>query len=217
MEDVIPESESLLLPVNLRHTNGGANTEGHGAVNGGEGTAKGSIHSEQGEDKEVDAEKKSMIGGTEEEEEKGGGGIITHLISIVSPRSAPKGGDAGKRKGEFKVDDVGNGEFSNKSEKEGGGENGNGGVFSNLISNFFNQSNGSGEGGGGGGEVDEVNKEDEKDIGNKRMKTAEEAEEGGGGGGIIDNIVSHLPTSLPDDAAPTTDEASILITSIVKD
>ncbi|XP_068342412.1 uncharacterized protein [Pyrus communis] len=216
MEDVIPESESLLLPVNLRHTNGGANTEGHGAVNGGEGTAKGSVHSEQGEDKEVDAEKKSMIGGTEEEEEKGGGGIITHLISIVSPRSAPKGGDAGKRKGEFKVDDAGNGDFSNKSGREGGGgENGNGGVFSNLISNFFNQSNGGGE--GGGGEVDEVNKEDEKvmkDIGNKRMKTAEE---GGGGGGIIDNIISHIPTSLPDDAAPTTDEASILITSIVKD
>ncbi|KAM0994433.1 hypothetical protein ACFX2A_010094 [Malus domestica] len=220
MEDVIPESESLLLPVNLRHTNGGAKTEGHGAVNGGEGTEKGSIHSEQGEDKEVDAEKKIMIEGTEEEEEKGGGGIITHLISLVSPRSVPKGGDDGKRKGEFEVDDVGNGGFSNKLEREGGGggENGNGGVFSNLISNFFNQSNGGG--GGGGGEVDEVNKEAEKvtkDIGNKRMKTAEEAEEGGGGGGIIDNIVSHLPTSLPDDAAPTTDEASILITSIVKD
>lgn len=203
MEDVILESESLLLPVNLRHTNGGAKTEGHGAVNGGEGTAKGSIHSEQGEeDKEVDAEKKSMNGGTEEEEEKEGGGIITHLISIVSPRSGPKGGDAGKRKGEFEVDDAGDGGFSNKSEREsgggGGGENGNGGIFSNLISNFFNQSNGGG--GGGGGEVDEVNKEAEKvmkDVGNKRMKTAEEAEEGVGGGGIIDNIISHLPTSLP--------------------
>ncbi|KAM1198558.1 hypothetical protein ACFX13_010134 [Malus domestica] len=159
-----------------------------------------------------------MNGGTEEEEEKGGGGIITHLTSIVLPRSGSKGEDAGKRKGEFEVDDVGNEEYSAKSEREGGGENGNGGFFSNLISNFFNPSNG--DEGGGGGEVDEVNKEAEKvmkDIGNKRMKTADEAEEGGGGGGIIDNIVSHLPISLPDDAAPTTDEASILITSIVKD
>ncbi|KAM1222347.1 hypothetical protein FF1_010002 [Malus domestica] len=218
MEDVIPESESLLIPVNLRHTNGGANTEGRGAVNGREGTAKGSIRREQGEDKEVDAEKKNMNGGTEEEEEKGSGGIITHLTSIVLPRSGSKGGDAGKRKGKFEVDDVGNEEYSAKSEREGGGENGNGGVFSNLISNFFNPSNG-GEG-GGRGEVDEVNKAAEKvmkDIGNKRMKTAKEVEEGGGGGGIIDNIVSHLPISLPDDAAPTMDEASILITSIVQD
>ncbi|XP_065868008.1 uncharacterized protein [Euphorbia lathyris] len=35
--------------------------------------------------------------------------------------------------------------------------------------------------------------------------------------GILENIVSHLPTSLPDDAAPTTDEASILIHSIIHD
>nr|XP_017191902.2 uncharacterized protein LOC108174883 [Malus domestica] len=123
-----------------------------------------------------------------------------------------------KEKASLKLMMWGNEEYSAKSEREGGGENGNGGFFSNLISNFFNPSNG--DEGGGGGEVDEVNKEAEKvmkDIGNKRMKTADEAEEGGGGGGIIDNIVSHLPISLPDDAAPTTDEASILITSIVKD
>ncbi|KAM2984048.1 hypothetical protein FF2_009905 [Malus domestica] len=136
----------------------------------------------------------------------------------VSPRSGPKGMDAGKRKGKFEVDDVGSMGFSTKSGREGGDENGNGGVFSNLISNFFNPRNG--DGGRGGGEVDEVNKEAEKvmkDIGSKRMKTTEEADEGGRGGGIIDNIVFHLPISLPDDATPTTDEASILITSIVKD
>ncbi|GAV73600.1 hypothetical protein CFOL_v3_17084, partial [Cephalotus follicularis] len=39
----------------------------------------------------------------------------------------------------------------------------------------------------------------------------------GGGGGIIDNIVSHFPISLPGDAAPLPDEASILIHSIVHD
>ncbi|KAK7294742.1 hypothetical protein RJT34_17638 [Clitoria ternatea] len=45
----------------------------------------------------------------------------------------------------------------------------------------------------------------------KRLKTEHD------GGGIIHNIVSHLPTSIPDDAVPTADEATILINSLVRD
>ncbi|KAL8120350.1 uncharacterized protein LOC141661552 [Apium graveolens] len=37
------------------------------------------------------------------------------------------------------------------------------------------------------------------------------------GNGVIDNILSNLPTPLPDDAAPASDEASILIHSIIHD
>ncbi|KAH0995214.1 hypothetical protein GBA52_019078 [Prunus armeniaca] len=222
MEDVIPESESLLLPSNLSPRGGGGAKaeEGHQEANGREGRASG------GEDREVEKEKASMNGGDEGKDEEKGGGLITHLISIVSPRSTPKAGEVAKRKVEFEVeDDIGNRGFSGKSKPEQDvgsvSENNSGGVISNLISNFFNQGDG---GGGGGGENDEVDKEAEKvieDVGNKRMKIVEEekgeVEGGGGGGGIFDNFVSHLPTSLPDDAAPSTDEASILITSIVRD
>ncbi|KAK6152540.1 hypothetical protein DH2020_015175 [Rehmannia glutinosa] len=73
-------------------------------------------------------------------------------------------------------------------EKKGGG------VFDNLISGILHQSGG------------------EKDEGNEKVET--EANESKG---LIDNIVSHLPTPLADDAVPATEEASILIHSIVHD
>ncbi|KAI5325968.1 hypothetical protein L3X38_035042 [Prunus dulcis] len=220
MEDVIPESESLLLPLNLSPKGGGGAKaeEGHQEANGSEGRETG------GEDREVEKEKASMNGGDEGKDEEKGGGLITHLMSIVSPKSTPKAGEVAKRKVEFEVeDDIGNGGFSDKSKPEqdvaSGSENNGGGFISNLISNFFNQGDG-----GGRGENDEVDKAEKvmKDVGNKRMKMVEEEKGeveggGGGGGGIIDNFVSRLPTSLPDDAAPSTDEASILITSIVRD
>ncbi|CAN1134304.1 hypothetical protein LINPERPRIM_LOCUS16178 [Linum perenne] len=45
----------------------------------------------------------------------------------------------------------------------------------------------------------------------------EVAAEKEGSGGIIENIVSHLPKSLPEDVDPSNDEASILIHAIVHD
>ncbi|KAL6503277.1 hypothetical protein OROHE_023906 [Orobanche hederae] len=75
-------------------------------------------------------------------------------------------------------------------------ENG-GGIFSNLISGILHQSGGGGGDGGG------------KDAENEQKEARH--------GGLIDNIVSHLPTPLADDAAPGTEEASILIHSIVHD
>ncbi|KAH7514682.1 hypothetical protein FEM48_Zijuj11G0115800 [Ziziphus jujuba var. spinosa] len=79
------------------------------------------------------------------------------------------------------------GKGDSKSVEDGG--NG-GGIINNLISNLFHQ---------------------------RRKKAKIDKEEGEERGGIIDSFVSHLPRSLPDDAAPTTDEAFILIHSIVKD
>lgn len=70
----------------------------------------------------------------------------------------------------------------------------------------FNTDNG---GGGGKGE------DEAKIIEENEQSEAERAEDGGGS--IIDNIVSHLPASLQENAVPATDEASILIHSIVHD
>ncbi|OMO84954.1 hypothetical protein CCACVL1_10510 [Corchorus capsularis] len=96
------------------------------------------------------------------------------------------------------------------------------GFINHFISNLVT---------GGGGDADEENepdggKKEEQGGGildhiisnlvGEETKTEKTEEGEGGGGGFIDNIVSHLPTSLPDDAAPTTDEATILI-HIVQD
>lgn len=199
MDEVVPQSESQsLMPPSNHGPNGGEAKGGEGrASNGIINNLKIPVFSsgaeERCEDKEADkGEEKS-------------GGLITNFINLVSPRST-KAGEFTKRKVEDEVEvEVEAGEIVNgKTDQEdvGCGENG-GGVISNLISNFFNPS--------------EEDKEAEKvkDVGNKRLKMDEE--EGGGGGGLIDNIVSHLPRSIPDDAAPTTDEASILLHSLVKD
>ncbi|CAI9758876.1 unnamed protein product [Fraxinus pennsylvanica] len=77
--------------------------------------------------------------------------------------------------------------FKDESGEDLGG--GGGGFVKNLVSSIFHQSEGEGE-------------EKEK-VEEKR--------------GVIDSLVSHLPTSLADVAAPATDEASILIHSIVHD
>ncbi|KAF5196807.1 hypothetical protein FRX31_013606 [Thalictrum thalictroides] len=86
-------------------------------------------------------------------------------------------------------------------------DEGGGGVFNNLISNIFHQN-------GSGGDQDK--KEDGNGVveENKKVKV-DKVEESGGG--IINNIVSNLPISLPEEAAPPPDEASILIHSIIHD
>ncbi|XP_015897423.3 uncharacterized protein LOC107431065 [Ziziphus jujuba] len=143
----------------------------------------------------------------EDKEEEKSGGIITNFISnLVAPLS-PKAGQVTEQ--EHEVDEIGKGD--SKSVEDGG--NG-GGIINNLISNLFHQSN------GGGGEKREGDKEEEEENMNfvgGRKKAKIDKEEGEERGGIIDSFVSHLPRSLPDDAAPTTDEVFILIHSIVKD
>ncbi|KAL3830215.1 hypothetical protein ACJIZ3_019017 [Penstemon smallii] len=125
----------------------------------------------------------------EGEEEKELGGFINNLITnLVSPLS-PKS----------KAEEEGTTTTTTFAEDEkldtGGG------IFSDLISGILHQSEG----------------DKEKDDGNEKVQKQEEVGGDGAGRGLIDNIVSHLPSPLADDAAPATDEASLLIHSIVRD
>ncbi|XWS55487.1 hypothetical protein CRYUN_Cryun09bG0004400 [Craigia yunnanensis] len=146
------------------------------------------------------AEKETIPEGGKDE--KKGGGLLDHIISNLVFPSSPKTGNITQGKVEA-FDGTSENESGFTSAEEVGGE---GGVINNVVSNLFHHSE---------GEVRESSEENTKE---KMAKVGEEnkTEEDGGGGGIIDNIVSHLPTSLPDDAAPTTDEATILI-HIVQD
>ncbi|KAK9290212.1 hypothetical protein L1049_008378 [Liquidambar formosana] len=193
MEDSVTEDERLVLPMNPSSSRG-AKEEKH-------------------EEKRYEEAKR---GGAEER----GSGIISSFISnLVS------GGGAH----EDKVDKDHNGEDRGKA-SEGKDEEKGGGLIDQLISNLvsplspkpgdvterkvevFDGEN------RGRSEVEGGEKEDsggEKAKGDKANEQAKTEDEGGGG--IIDNIISHLPTSLPDAAAPSTEEASILIHSIVHD
>ncbi|KAK9196178.1 hypothetical protein WN943_004306 [Citrus x changshan-huyou] len=147
--------------------------------------------------KETDAE------GKDDEERKGG--LLDHIIhNLVSPLS-PRAGDVNQKKDEvFGSKDIGarsENEGSGSEEEVGNVNSGGGGLIKNVIPNFFRPS-----------EQAQVTENEKK---NEEVKKDDEG--GGGGGSIIGNIVSHLPTSLPGDVAPTTDEASILIHSIIHD
>ncbi|KAF5941019.1 hypothetical protein HYC85_022186 [Camellia sinensis] len=145
-----------------------------------------------GGDKEIDGAER---GGKEKEEKEGG--LITHLISnLVSPPLNEKKVES------FEVkDESSNGDGSDSKSEEGAGG---GRIINNLISNLLHRS-----------EAKE-GKED-KNNQNEKLKDVKTEEEGGGKGGIIDNLISQLPTSLADGVAPPTDEASILLHSIVHD
>ncbi|KAK4359234.1 hypothetical protein RND71_021463 [Anisodus tanguticus] len=156
------------------------------------------------EDQEVEKTNQENVGEISEEskgDHKGkeeGGGLINHLISnLMSPRAGEprnkESNDLFDVKDEHKKEDI-----ASKVEEKSGNESGGGGIINNLISNIFhpteNQENNSGE-----EQKGEVKKKEEES------------------GSVLDNIVSHLPTPLADDAVPATDEASILIHSIVHD
>ncbi|KAJ6750389.1 hypothetical protein OIU85_000968 [Salix viminalis] len=68
---------------------------------------------------------------------------------------------------------------------------------------------------GGGTTEDQAQKKQKVAVVDEESEKVRAEEDGGGG--IIDRIISHFPTSLPDAAAPSTDEASILIHSIIHD
>ncbi|MBA0750854.1 hypothetical protein Gogos_002237 [Gossypium gossypioides] len=172
MDDVVPEADSLLHPINPKgddeagakqHGEEKERANGSGFINHliSNLVTAGSDADEENQAKE--AEKETMIAGAEAKNEEKGGGFFDQIISnLVSPLS-PK---AGSISAQGKAEAFGESGLRPEAEKGGGG--------------------------GGGG----MNKEEQTED----------------GGGIIDNIVSQLPTSLPaDDAAPTSDEATILI------
>ncbi|KAJ0089000.1 hypothetical protein Patl1_31418 [Pistacia atlantica] len=163
----------------------------------------------RGQKKDDDEQRETMAEGKGEEK---GGGLLDHLISnLVSPLS-PKAGDISQEKGTqpFKIN--GN-EDQSGSEEHVASSPSNGGLIKNVISNFFHHPT----------EADEAKDQNEKNNEEEILKIAEENHhkkqktEESGGVSIIDNIVSHLPTSLREDVAPTADEASILIHSIIHD
>ncbi|MBA0572358.1 hypothetical protein Golob_002703 [Gossypium lobatum] len=176
MDDVVPEADSLLRPINPKgddeagakqHGEEKERANGSGFINHliSNFVTAGSDADEENQAKE--AEKETMSASAEAKNEEKGGGFFDQIISnLVSPLS-PK---AGSISAQGKAEAFGESGLRPEAEKGGGG--------------------------GGGG-----------------MKKEEQTEDGGG---IIDNIVSQLPTSLPDGAAPTSDEATILI-HIVQD
>ncbi|MBA0601462.1 hypothetical protein Gorai_004637 [Gossypium raimondii] len=176
MDDVVPEADSLLHPINPKGDDeAGAKQRGEekerangsGFINHliSNFVTAGSDADE--ESQATEAEKETMSAGAEAKNDEKGGGFFDQIISnLVSPLSPKAGSISAQGKAEAF------GESGLRPEAETGG-------------------------GGGGG------------VMNKEEQTED-------GGGIIDNIVSQLPTSLPDDAAPTSDEATILI-HIVQD
>ncbi|KAF3973942.1 hypothetical protein ACB098_09G083900 [Castanea mollissima] len=193
MEDSIIETENLVHPTNL--------------------SPKGVSKVREDHEEEDDDKKDHEAKGGEERQ----AGFINNLLSKIVP-----GGEAEEEKehdedrrgsfGEDKYEDKGVGLISH--------------YISNLVSplspkagKFTGQRVEDFEAGNGG------SSKVEEDVGGgrsggqlKQGKIEEEEGEGGGGkGGIIDNLVSHLPASLTDNAAPTADEASILIHSIIHD
>ncbi|KAI3666926.1 hypothetical protein L6452_41967 [Arctium lappa] len=157
-----------------------------------------------------------MINGVKYEEEKitssssadgGGEGLFNQLITNLVNSPKPN------QQVETDVFEAG----SEKKKKNGSGGGGGGGVINNLISNIFSSN------GGGGGEV--VEKGGDGEVVVEKGGGGEVVEKGGGGevvekgggGNTIDNIVSKLPRTLSEDAVPPTDEASILLHSIIHD
>ncbi|XVE76612.1 hypothetical protein DITRI_Ditri12bG0187200 [Diplodiscus trichospermus] len=207
MEDVVSEAERLLHPIFPSGDEVEEKPNPEAAKQEGEERASGSVNhlisnlvagGDADEERQTKQAERGTITGGGIDEDKGGG-LLDHIISnLVSPSKTEKveafDGTSENESGFRSAEEVGDG----------------GGLISNIVSSLFHHSE---------GEVrestDESKKEEMVKVGeeNKAEKTEED-----GGGGIIDNIVSHLPTSLPeaDDAAPTTDEATILI-HIVQD
>lgn len=163
-------------------------------------------------DNEEMVEEKNRSGGLSgeernKEEDRESGGLINHLISnLVSPIMSPRETNNKRKADEFETELKQEGErsgglFSKSGEESGVSSSSDGGIFKGLISNSFHQDQGQ----GGGGEERKL-----KDVNQVAEQVKSER-----GGGLGESLVSSLPTPLSEDAAPTTDEASILIHSIV--
>ncbi|XVF55035.1 hypothetical protein PTKIN_Ptkin06aG0004100 [Pterospermum kingtungense] len=216
MEDVVPEAESLLHPPNHsgddaieeRQNPEAAAKEGENRDNGLINQLISNLVASGDSDENKQAGKETIPGGGKDGEK--GGGLLDHIISNLVTPVSPKTGNT--TQGEVEAFD---GTSENQSVEEvgggGGGAGSGGGLINNIVSNLFHHSE---------GEVVESREEKKKKemvkVGKENKAEKTEDGGGGGGGGIIDNIVSHMPKSLPDDAAPTSDEATILI-HIVQD
>ncbi|GMJ03260.1 hypothetical protein HRI_003995200 [Hibiscus trionum] len=212
MEDIVPEAviprEDDEVAGEERQNPEAVKEHGEERADGGGGFithlfsnfVNGGTDGDDGENTTEQAEKETIGAGAEGGNEEKGGGIFDHIISnLVSPLS-PRTGNISSSQGKVEAfDDTS--ASQNEAEEEGSG----GGLISNFMSNLFHHSEG--EAG------EERNKRQKVEEAGEYQSKAEKTEDGGG---IIDNIVSQLPTSLPDGAAPSSDEATILI-HIVQD
>ncbi|GAB4834021.1 hypothetical protein Ancab_032273, partial [Ancistrocladus abbreviatus] len=207
MEDGVTEIESRRLlqfpptPQQDREHHDDGKTRQADGSGGRETTADGNGNST--ESNKEDDENPEIL--KEEKREAKRGGLLDLL---VSPRcSKPIDVEV------FQVDETTHDDDSGSGATTGSGESGgtDGGVINNLISNIlFHQNVGETVSGerrreGVGEEVEQV------------MGRVEAEVEEGGASSFVDNIISHLLPSIPDNVAPEADEASILIHSIVHD
>ncbi|XP_038992553.1 uncharacterized protein LOC120116051 [Hibiscus syriacus] len=207
MPDAVNPREDDEVPGEEKQTPEAAKENGEERANGGSGFINhllSNFVNGDGENRTEQAEKETISAGAEGKHDKKSGGLFDHIISnLVSPLSPRSGNISTQVKAEaFDDTTASENEPGLRSEEEGGG--GGGGFINNLMYNLFHPSEGEvGEGSNKKQKVEECGEDESK---------AEKTE----GGGIIDNIVSRLPTSLPESAAPSSDEATILI-HIVQD
>ncbi|KAE8686924.1 TRNA pseudouridine synthase B [Hibiscus syriacus] len=220
MEDAMPEAvnprEDDEVSGEERQTPEAAKEHGEERANGGGGfinhlfsnLVNGGTDGD-GENRSEQAEKETISAAAEGKHDENSGGIFDHIISnLVSPLSPRTGNTSTRTQGKTEAFDhttASENEPGLRSEGEGGGGGG-GGFINNFVSNLFHHSEGEvGEG--------SSNKKQKVEEGGEDQSKSEKTENGGG---IIHNIVSQLPTSLPESAAPSSDEATILI-HIVQD
>ncbi|CAI9113478.1 OLC1v1014088C1 [Oldenlandia corymbosa var. corymbosa] len=211
IQDIIVVSENEEREQRMEDEIKRENGEGHGKLGnlissffhhddgGADGGGVRPLPEEEGGDKFVSGSKEAEQG----TKENGHHGKIGDLISNFFQRDDGKEDGGGKLPGEETNKAVSEGEEARTE------ENGHHGKLSDLISNFFHHDDDQ----GGKQPVEELNQvsdETQTESGGRRG-------DGGGGGGLVDSLIASLPSSLTEDAAPATDEASILIHSIVHD
>lgn len=131
--------------------------------------------------KEDDNEQKAAVDKGKREEK--GGGLLNHLLSnLVSPLS-PKAGEGTQPVNINGNEGCGAEEHIESSPSSGG-------LIKNVISNFFHLPNEAKH------QNEKNNEEETVKIVEKNQHEKQKTEEDGAAS-IIDNIVSHLPTSLP--------------------
>ncbi|KAK9154020.1 hypothetical protein Sjap_001500 [Stephania japonica] len=163
----------------------------------------------------VDDDNNNNINNGEKGDELGSkassGGVINTLISnlvtplkegyLKEPMKAQEEELQGNDEHGKTDDEVSRNQGSDQAER---GIGGGGGNINNFITRYFNQN----------------------EAHNEVNEKLEETKEGSGaagdhhlnsGGGIINNLVSSLPVSLPENVTPAPEEASILIHSIIHD
>ncbi|KAM3381191.1 hypothetical protein P3S68_006764 [Capsicum galapagoense] len=155
-------------------------------------------------DQNVEEQIQENVGEISEESKgdkgKDEGGLINRLISnLMSPRAGEARNKERNYLFEVTDEDRKKDIASKVEEKSGNDDSGGGRIINNLISNIESSKE----------------KQEDRSSGEKQKDVMKKTEEDTAS--VLGNILSHLPIPLADDAVPATDEASILIHSVVHD